>query len=360
MARHFEVRTDDLSRTRVTAADDGDVRPGEVLAEIEHFGLSTNNVTYARLGRRLGYWRLFPAAAPWGRVPAWGYLRVVHSTVAEVETGRRLFGLCPMSTHVTLRPGRAHRGGFADASEHRAGLSAAYNAYSYLDTDPAHRPDLADHLLVLRPLMWLSYLVDDLLAEHGWFGAERAIVTSASSRAATGLARLLARRGLRTVGLTAPHRRAAVAGLGVYDEVLTYDTAGTAGTAEPTVLVDVAGDDALRGRLAAHLGDALRHTVVAGFTHDATGAAPDLPAPRTTTLFVPDRMAERARRLGWNDLNAGYVEALHDFAAWSRPWLRVTPGHGPAAVAAAYDGVLTGTTPPATAHVLTLSEYPGP
>lgn len=74
--------------------------------EVERFGLSANNITYARLGGRLGYWDLFPAAPGWGRIPVWGYLRVRSSAVAGIEAGRRAFGLCPMATHVVLRPGR--------------------------------------------------------------------------------------------------------------------------------------------------------------------------------------------------------------------------------------------------------------
>ena len=46
----FEVGRADLSLTRVTGAELGPPGPGEALFEVERFGFSANNVTYALLG----------------------------------------------------------------------------------------------------------------------------------------------------------------------------------------------------------------------------------------------------------------------------------------------------------------------
>jgi hypothetical protein len=62
----FEVRRDDLSATRVLERHPPRPKAGEVTFAVERFGFSANNITYALLGDRLGYWTLFPASAGWG------------------------------------------------------------------------------------------------------------------------------------------------------------------------------------------------------------------------------------------------------------------------------------------------------
>jgi hypothetical protein len=217
---------------------------GEVLFAVERFGLSANNVTYAALGDALGYWDLFPAGPGWGRVPVWGYLRVRSSRVPGIEAGRLAFGLCPMATAVTLRPVRAGQATFTEGSAHRSGLAGAYNVYSWAD---AGAPDADDAALVLRPVFWLSFTLDDYLSRQA--GGERpVIVTSASSKAAIGLAYLLGRRGVPVTGITSTRHHPFVAGLGLYDQVVRYDRAEDL-AATGAVLVDIAGNEALRDRI---------------------------------------------------------------------------------------------------------------
>ena len=206
---------------------------------------------------------------------------------------------------------------------------------------------------MLRPVFWLSFLVDDLLAEQRSYGAEQALITSASSRAAAGIAHLLAGRGVRTIGLTSPGRVPFVEGQGCYDEVLSYDQE-TRWAPGRTVLLDVAGNRPLRDRIQRRYGPALVHTVVAGFTHRDASVADVDPAAGTTFLFVPDRLTERAARRGWRGLNADYAEALHRFAA--RAVLQVRHARGPTEVEAAYRAVLDNTASSADAHVLTLGD----
>jgi hypothetical protein len=348
----LEVRRDDFTAVRIADNDVPSPGAGEVVFEVLRFGFSANNVTYGRLGEALGYWRLFPAADGWGRLPVWGYLRVAASATPEIAEGRLAYGLCPMSTHVVLTPDRVTSAGFVDAGPHRAGLSPTYNAYSWLDTDPAHVRALADHLLVLRPVFWLSFLVDDYLARLGYLAdsAVHVLVTSGSSRAAIGLTHLLSRRGVPTIGLTAVARCAALEELGSYTEVYSYEDL----ILRPvrTVLVDLAGGSTLRDRVAAQLGSALVHTAVAGFTHGS-----GLPSAATAFLFVPDLIVERARAEGWHELNARYVVQLRGFAESSTAWLTISHSQGPAEVEAAYRRVLDNRGAATDAHVLTLAEF---
>src|SRR5919197_5809788 len=120
----LRVRRDDLATCKLFEGElpRDDLAEGEAQLRVERFALSANNITYAVMGDGLGYWRLFPAPAGWGRIPAWGYARVIASRSPALDLGRRVFGLVPMGTHVTVRP-TAHALGFVDAAEHRARLA---------------------------------------------------------------------------------------------------------------------------------------------------------------------------------------------------------------------------------------------
>jgi hypothetical protein len=60
----------------------------QVAMRIDKFAFTANNVTYARLGEQIGYWRFFPAPEGWGYVPVWGVGEVTHSRHPEVPEGR--------------------------------------------------------------------------------------------------------------------------------------------------------------------------------------------------------------------------------------------------------------------------------
>jgi hypothetical protein len=329
----FEVGRGDLSRTRVIGAGSLEPGQGEVLFEIERFGFSANNITYALLGEQARYWDLFPAGPGWGRIPVWGYLRVTASGLPGVEPGRRALGLAPMGTHVKLRLGRVRPGTFTEQSAHRAGLSSVYNVYAWAD-GPGD-----DALLVLRPVFWLSFMLDDYLTGRP---PDRVIVTSASSKAAIGLAWLLRRRGIRVTGLTSPGH-AEFAGR-FYDEVLTYDGVPGVGGAG-AVLVDIAGNAAVRDRVSAHLGPRLAETVVAGSTHQAGGGQAGM-------FSAPGRITERAGELGWAELERRFSAALAEFAGSSAGWLKIEHARGLDGAARVYKQVLGGAVAPDRAHVV--------
>ncbi|MFX5873780.1 DUF2855 family protein, partial [Acinetobacter baumannii] len=55
---------------------------GQVLARVDRFALTANNISYALTGDALGYWKFFPEDADWGIVPVWGFAEVVASQSA--------------------------------------------------------------------------------------------------------------------------------------------------------------------------------------------------------------------------------------------------------------------------------------
>lgn len=93
----FIVDRADLSRTEprpIPAPEELDLAPGEALLKIERFSFTANNITYGVVGDQLGYWRFFPAPNGWGRIPVWGFARVLRSNADGVADGLRLYGTC--------------------------------------------------------------------------------------------------------------------------------------------------------------------------------------------------------------------------------------------------------------------------
>jgi uncharacterized protein DUF2855 len=276
----LRVRRDDFATCELAEGEQlrDDLADGEAQLLVERFALSANNITYATLGDRLGYWRLFPAPDGWGHIPAWGYARVVASRSPALAEGRRVFGLVPMGRHVTVRP-RPHPLGFVDGAPHRAELSRVYNQYLSVEEQGA------DAALVMRPLFGTSVLLDLMLSEAEFNGAQTVVLTSASSKTAYGLAHLLRERPVQTIGLTSPTRPAWVEDLGLYDRVLAYDELTGLRVPGRALLVDFAGDRALVRRIHEQLESTLVRGVLVGFTHRQaeTDGAPCPALPLTSS-----------------------------------------------------------------------------
>lgn len=361
----FTVRLDDLRAVR--AFDDGAAtRPlaeGEIRLRVGPFSLTANNVTYGVIGRAFGYFDFYPvAAAGEGIVPVWGFATVTESRAPGVAVGERFYGYLPPSSHAVLRPGTVSASGFVEASPHRAALPAIYNQYTAAAADRGHRPEGEGAAAVFRPLLATAFLLGDFLAEERYFGATRVVLSSASSKTALATAALLSGAarsgGPRVVGLTQESRRAHLARLGCYDEVVPYGEVDRLG-AEPTVYVDFAGDAPLRARLHAVLGDALRHDAIVGTTHwSAPPASGPLPGVEPTLFFAPSRAGKRAADWGPGELTRRIAAASAEFTARAlggpEPWVRVVAAEGLDAVLATWAALLAGEVPADEARVFTV------
>ena len=229
----LEVRRDELEATRLVEEDDPQAAEGEAVLAIERFGLTANNVTYGFAGDLLGYWRFFPTGDEgWGRVPAWGLANVTESRSDAVAVGDRFYGYLPMSTHTVIQPKAAGTARIMDAAAHRAELPPIYSTY---DVAPSEREN---ETVILRPLFFTALVLDAAMAAHN---AEQIIVSSASARTASAFSFFAARREAKLVGLTSAERLDWVRGLGVYDEVLSYDELESV-ERRPSVYVDISGD----------------------------------------------------------------------------------------------------------------------
>ncbi len=353
----FLVKRDDLRQCRVADAPSPEPGPGQALLRVDSFGLTANNVTYAVMGEAMSYWDFFPAEPGWGRVPMWGFAEVERSEADGVEPGTRVYGYLPPSSYLTVTPVSVEAAGFVDGSPHREKLPSAYHRYLATGADPFYRADSEDVQMLLRPLFFTSFLIDDQLADEGLVGRGPIVVSSASSKTALAAAFLLARReGAELVGFTSPRSAEFVAGLGIYDRTVAYDAIHSLGPG-PATFVDIAGDAAVRRAVHTHYGDELAHSMAVGVTHweeFGTGGAEPLPGPTPTFFFAPDRVTKRAADWGRANLEQRVAEAWHPFCEWIASWLEINHGSGFDAVRTAYLDVLEGRVDPKTAHVLTL------
>jgi len=351
----FLVARDDLHRCRIAEEPPLQAGDGQAVLRVDSFGLTSNNITYAMFGEAMSYWGFFPAAGGWGRVPVWGFAEVGDSRVAQLAPGTRVYGYLPPSSELLVTPAHVDGRGFVDASAHRAALPAAYNAYAAVEGDPVYDADTEDEQMLLRPLFFTSYLIDDFLADSDFFGADTVILSSASSKTASALAFLLARRdGVEVVGLTSGRSAEFTRALGVYDHVIAYDELETLPQGR-AVYVDMSGDGEVRGAVHKHYRDELAHSAVVGATHhDRMAQVPDdLPGPRPTFFFAPDRVAKRGAEWGRESFEQRLADAWRPYVDWAPGWLKVVHGAGGEAIEAAYLDLLDGRIDPAVAHVLT-------
>ncbi|HUP85421.1 MAG TPA: DUF2855 family protein [Acidimicrobiales bacterium] len=360
MASDLVVKRDALHEVRLDEFERLPLEEGEARLRVDRFAFTANNVTYAVFGAAMRYWDFFPASEPsLGRIPVWGFADVVESHAQGVEEGVRVYGYLPMSTDFVVRPGRVNERGFTDTFEHRQPMAAAYNAYLDVGTDPVFDADHEPAMMLLRPLYYTAFLLDDFLADNGYFGATSVVLSSASSKTALGTAYFLSQReDIEIVGLTSPGNAAFVEGLGVYSSVVTYDAADDL-PLQPCVFVDIAGDAAVRTAVHRRFGGQLVHSSAVGGTHwQAAPPTTDgtLPGAAPSFFFAPDQARKRAGDWGSAQLDAAFVKLWHRAVGWSEGWLDVREARGADAVRSAYLEVLEGHSSPSVGHVLSLHD----
>src|SRR5712675_3255999 len=339
--------------------DAGSLPDEALLVKVTRFAFTANNITYAVLGDQLKYWQLFPAPKDFGNIPVWGFGEVIASKHPNIAVGEILFGYFPMATHLVIEAADVSKRGLRDAATHRQGVAPVYNAYARVGGDPAFAGRQGDYQALLRPLFMLSFLVDDNLAEHEFYGARSVMLSSASSKTAFGLAPLLhtLRKDIRVIGLTSAANTDFVKSLGCYEDVLTYDRVTSLPSDSPVALVDMAGNSELRATLHRHFGDQMKYSGRIGLTHRSSSPdEPELPGARPSWFFAPDQIRKRAKEWGPGVINLRFGAAWSGFAPMLDRWLKITEGRGQAAVEQVYRDTLNGRVPPDQGHILSLAE----
>jgi hypothetical protein len=360
-ASQLIVARDDLKQSKFieTALPEANDLHGEaLLVKVERFAFTANNITYALAGDQLKYWNLFPAPQGFGTIPVWGFGDVIASKHPNIPEGERLFGYFPMATHLVIEAADVSKRGLRDAAPHRQVAAPVYNAYSRVSGDPTFAGRQGDYQALLRPLFMLSFLVDDFFAENELFGASSAILSSASSKTAFGLAHLLhtQRRPVRVIGLTSPANAEFVRSLGCYDEVVSYEAVSSLPADQAAVFIDMAGSGKLRGDLHRHLRDRLTYSMRVGLTHMDASHDEDLPGAKPIWFFAPDQFRKRAKEWGPGSIESRFANAWSGLVPMLDRCITVTESRGQAAVEQVYLDTLNGRVPPDRGHVLSLAE----
>lgn len=356
----FDKKNPSVMR-QVRAAFDNTPEIGEVLLRIEHFAFTANNVTYAMFGEAMHYWQFFPATDPaWGVIPVWGFATVVASAVEGIVAGERFYGYLPTATHLIVQPDRVNAGGFVDGADHRAALPAVYNQYLRCSSDPGYHPKREAEQMILRPLFFTSFLIDDFLEDNAFFGAERVILSSASSKTAYGTAFCLAqRKDLEVIGLTSAKNIDFVRSLGCYHQVLAYNEVSALSPTVSSVYVDFSGNVDLRRELHTQMGDGLKYSASIGGTDwQHLGKVGEIPGPRPTLFFAPSQIKKRSSEWGsavlMGKLAAAWQLFMVPVTRPDQPWLHVVNAKGFDACLAAMTEVIGGASKPEEGHVLSL------
>jgi len=356
----FIVARDDLQHCKTIDGPlpGADMLPADgLLLRVDRFAFTANNITYALLGDQLKYWSLFPAPQGFGNVPVWGFGDVIVSRHPAVAVGERLFGYFPMATHLVIEAADVSKRALRDAAAHRQGVSPVYNSYARVSGDPAFAGRQGDYQALLRPLFMLSFLVDDYLAEHAFFGARSVLLSSASSKTAFGIAHLVhtQRKGIKVIGLTSAANVDFVRSLGCYDEVVTYDAVQSLPSDSPVAYVDMAGSSDLRARLHTHFGEQMKYSGRIGLTHRGQLDEAALPGAKPAWFFAPDHIRKRAKDWGPGGVDTRFGAAWSEFAPKLDGWIKLVENRGPVAVRQVYLDTLNGRIPPDQGHMLSLA-----
>lgn len=342
-------KRDDLAISEVREVTAPELGAGEVELAVERLALTMNNVTYARWGAvpPLNFWSAFPAPdAVLGRLPVWGFTRVTRSNHPGYAAGDRFFGFLPSSSHHVVRPEQASRG-FLDATPGRHFAHPWYQTFQ-----PAGAVDHRDdRRTLLRPIYPASFHVADFVAGQADGASLTVLITSASSKVGTGIAhRLRGNANVRTIGLTSGAHAGFLTGLGLFDEVTTYDDL-PAVPAGPVLCVDLAGDAEVLASIHGRFRSELVHIALLGWTHvgqiDPAMAAgpPPLTDPTPELFFTPAAEGATIAAEGEDAFFARYHAAEDEFIELTESWLTVDAGSGPEAIAAVFRSLADGTHP---------------
>ena len=287
---------------------------GQVRLGIQAIALTANNVTYAVFADFAGYWNFFPTGEEdTGRVPFWGFAKVLESQCEGVDVGQRFYGYYPASTDLVVSPGKINPLGFTDMSAHRAQLPGFYNIYHFNDNDSAYIAEFEDAQMLVRPLYATGWLIDDALMERE-APPRHVIVSSASAKTSLAYASAARKReGLVLTGLTSAGNKAFTEASGLYDHVVTYDDLGACVDAGRAIHVDIRGNPSMRGPLAEALGGQLAAHLQVGATDWAaprggdlpTQSSPDVPnsgSIANEVFFAPGHAEICAARMGPKDM----------------------------------------------------------
>lgn len=353
----FLVDRSDLASSRIDTyeLDEDSLKDGEVLLRVTSFGLSANNITYAALGEKMGYWGFFPGTNHEGIIPVWGFAEVVASQHPDLQTGELLYGYLPFASHLIIQPDKVTAYTLSDSHPARNSIHPGYDQYTRCAADPAYRSDNEAWQMNFRPLFMTSFVLDEAVST---FKSHNIVVTSASSKTALGAAFLLSHHrssrqaNYRITGLTSPNNMAFTTSFDCYDDVLSYEDIGQLPTSTPLIVLDFAGNGEALSRIATHCGSAFEKLWMIGAT-DWDAASGHRPKDVDASLFfAPEYVTQLQQQWGGKAFMQRYAEAWSAFYQQLSAHFIVHPVTGGPAMQQVYLELLNGNISPSQVNVL--------
>jgi len=320
---------------------------GEVLLQVDKFALTSNNITYAVAGNRIGYWNFFPVKDDMGIVPVWGFATVVESQHADIQVGERFYGFYPMASHLKVAPVKHSDFGFIDGAEHRRTLPIIYNYYTNTAHDNVYSVETENLQCLLRPLFTTSFLIDHFFADNDFFNSQQIILTSASSKTALALAHLIDQRKEqqsntpKLIGLTSAKNKAFVVASGYYDEVFIYENYNKIEVVNGSI-VEFAGRHKLQYQLQTHLNELLQHNCLVGIVDWKNIRGEEKLPKRGDFFFAPTVAQEKQKEWGRAEFGTKLENAWKGFVPAAADWLNVKENTGMVALQEIYLKMLEG------------------
>ncbi|MFQ3201798.1 MAG: hypothetical protein ACI9SK_002533 [Zhongshania sp.] len=332
--------------TKIVTEASCPLKDGEILVAIDKFALTANNVSYALSGDMIGYWKFYPAADNWGKVPVWGCANVVTSKCQDVTVGERLWGFFPMASHAILEPGKIKAEYFRDVAAHRADLPgpSLYSSYRRTQAEPDSVQKFENQRCLLFPLFATSFIIYDYLIDNDFFGAQQVVVGSASSKTGFGLTMMLHNNSSvsqTVIGVTSARNKEFVDSLDCCDHIILYGEETQLDSTLATAYVDMSGDMKLTTALHHHLGANMVESCMVGASHwESGGDVGKLPGAKPSFFFAPSQIAKRDQEWGHGVAMTKAMEASFTIASKVKDVMQVEWINGPEAVNAAWQDLL--------------------
>jgi len=200
-----------------------------------------------------------------------------------------------------------------------------------------------------------------------FFGCNRVVISSASSKTSFSLAHLLhykqqqqQQQSVSIVGITSKGSVPFVQRLGLYHQIVTYDEIqqqipkGKGGV----VYVDIAGNAKIRAKIQQQLGDELKSCLLVGMSHwDQNKAEISEKLEKTKDIaevfFAPAWIKKRQQQLG-AQLPKRMIAAWSDFMAHAHKYITICNGEGKDQLQQTYTQFLRAQVPADIGYVFTL------
>jgi len=143
--------------------------------------------------------------------------------------------------------------------------------------------------------------------------------------------------------------------LGYYDQVFAYGEIASLHENLDSVFLDYTGDPQTVDRVAARLGEHVKHGTVVGLTHSAAPGAIKRNSAGCELFFAPVRFAERFQDWGAEGLRDRIYEAWFSLVQDAKAWGDIRRLRGKSEVDAVYEDALRGNFRPSTLHSLSVT-----